>query len=138
MEKTAFKISIDHFDVDYTWGIGDKGTFLHKTELHFRGRALNPTQNNEELPALLDIETLNDIEPKSHVSDHDFVAIGKIEIKTVVQAYAVVPRSGISHMLQLLGSGKKCEFILTRGSLEEDRLGGKRADLLRLSLFTTL
>lgn len=136
MKTTDVSITIDHFDGYYTWGIGDKGSFLNTQELCLRGVASGPNLI-EELPALVNIETLNDIEPKTIEPDTDAVAVGKIEVKKTIQVYAVVACSGILYMLQLLNSGKKLDLIVTGGPLEQDGLGGQKADLLRLSLMAT-
>lgn len=133
MKTLDMVVTIDDFDGLYTWGVGDKGSFLHKPELSFRGTAWG-SGSDKQFPALVDIDTFNGAEPESVESDSDVVAVGKLEIKTTVQIYIVVPHSGISYMMQLLNSGKDMELCLSHGPLEEDGLGGQKAELLRLTM----
>ena len=134
MQNANLVVRINQFTGSYTWGIGDKGSLLHQSDLELRGSARAPSVE-EELVAVINIDTLNDAEPTAIEDSHDVVAIGTVEqTNKTIRASAVMPRSGIAFILQLLNSGDPMDLILTHGPFEEGALGWQKSELLRLTL----
>lgn len=135
-ESVEFEIGIDDFGGSYTWGLGDRDHFLHGLELEIRGTiTAGPTGQGQR--ALVKVVTDREEEPSSHDKEQfkEIVAIGRVEVgKLTLRAHAVVARSGVLSMLELLKSNKTLRLFITCTPLQTDSLGEWKCELLRLWL----
>jgi len=135
-ESVEFEIGIDDFGASYTWGLGDQDHFLHNLELEIRGTiTAGPTGQGQR--ALVEVVTAHEEEPSSYDKElfKDAVAIGRVEIgKLTLRAHAVVARSGVLSMLELLKSNKTLRIFITCTPLQTVSRGNWKCELLRLWL----
>jgi hypothetical protein len=132
-----FEIRVTGFNGSYTWGLGDRASFLHNSEIRIVGTVIQGKSAIGK-SATIDVETLKGTEPDSHDPNwfKDTVAVGRVEIgEHALNAHAVVARSGIQFMLGLLSSGMERRLWIKCGAAKETQDSAGQFDLLRLTMF---
>lgn len=130
-----FEIAITDFRGSYVWGLGDRDHFLNNLELRIQG-IISEGPMRKGKSAFIHFETAAGEEPNSYDKKwfNDAVAIGRVEVGHNLNVHAVVARSGIQSMLQLLNTTKEIKLFITCLPLEEDSLGGQNNNLLRIHM----
>lgn len=127
-----YRIAIENYDFNYTWGIGET-TFHNTYELQIFGqwyveplkkvRAGVRISQTDDDPKNHDDKMFQDVAP---TGSWDYASVGEIEARTPVNAdwsinfYVALPRSAIVTILTMLGTEGNKEVYVIGSELEKE------------------